>query len=228
MHKNYKSFVFALLGAGLMSQFATADPIRFSIIGTAGSTDMGYTLGDSYTFYWVINDGYAGGDYDSFSSSYNRWGTQETNSPALWESVYGSGLTGSYSRPSGELYAPNDSIYNDDQVSDYFSLYAGNDSPLATSLGLMVDGVQLRKVEAAQIVIGEDFAFSGGFNNPATYWENYTGSYSATGGISLLDEDSNTIDFVVSGVTIEAIPEPVSLALIGLFGGGLIAVRRFF
>jgi hypothetical protein len=45
--------------------------VTVSVTGTADSTGMGYTAGESYTFNWTINDGYDGSSGDGFNSSIN-------------------------------------------------------------------------------------------------------------------------------------------------------------
>ena len=55
------------------------DPIQISVTGTADSTALGYTSGQSYTFNWVINESYTGNvSWDIFDPNINQW-HEETN-----------------------------------------------------------------------------------------------------------------------------------------------------
>ncbi len=233
MSKNYKKYIFVLLTVGLMGQLAFADLIQISITGTAESTTMGYTSGQSYTFNWVVNDGYtAGSGDDYFDSTDNYWASEQTSDPVLWASISGDGLVGTYSRPSGNPEDPYDSLesVNDDDI-DIFYLLASNDNNEDTSnLGLTVNGRDLLEISATDIDIGVNLDFPGTYSNPADYWATYAGTYTPEPGGSVLIYDKTWagIYFTATGITIQAIPEPATLTFIGLFGGGLIVFRRIF
>ncbi len=229
MHKNIKTCLITLASAGLISQMAAADLIRISVTGTADSTSMGYTIGQSYTFNWVINDGYtAGSSQDIFNSSRNLWDSDITSDPILWDSISGDGLVGTYSRPSTPG-APFDyaQVRNDDP--DVFSLWAGNDDHSGSSLGMTVNGVELAVLSCSSLNIGADFSFPETYVNPADYWAAYAGAYTpSSGSIHVEDESSNIISFSPTSVSVQSIPEPATLAFMGLFGAAVIAIRRIF
>ena len=222
----------SILTALLLCTTAQTAPIQFSITGTADETTMGYTLGQSYTFIWILNDAYTSGSGDDyFSTTYNSWMAEQTSDPVLWSSVSGDGFLGTYSRPSGNSEDPYDNLETvNDQDGDTFSLLASNDNNENTSdLGLTVDGVDLLEISADQIDIGVDFAFSGAYSNPADYWATYAGTYTPTDGyIVILNEEGSEIKLTPTSVTIGTVPEPATALLMAFVAGLGFIIRRHF
>ena len=204
-----------------------ATPVQVSITGTANYTAMGYTSGQSYTFNWVINDGYTGGSADDSALDHNYWAVELASDPFLWSSVSGDGLVGTYSRPSGVSWAPYDDL---ESSPTYIYLLASSDTH--TSLGLTANGAAVNQVQAAAS-IGVGFAFSGTYINPAEYFATYEGVYTSSAifdnslnYVEVRDTASNTAQFTPTSVTIAAIPEPATALLFGLGGMGAWLVRR--
>ncbi len=79
--KGMKTLLIALSLA--VATIAQADPVQVSVTGTADSTTMGYTSGQSYTFNWVVSDGFSGGTGDTFSLGVNRWQADNPRSVPL-------------------------------------------------------------------------------------------------------------------------------------------------
>jgi len=205
-----------------VSAISHAAPVQVSVIGTAQTTEMGYTAGQSYTFNWTVNDGYDGSGI--FTETYNRWSVEYTTDPLLLSSVSGDGLLGTYSRPSGISYAPYEFIHAN---SDGLHLYTENDYPEGSSMGLWVDGKQVSRVYANHLDIpGLDYSDTS-FVNPSSWLAGYAGTHVLSGGnMNVRDESNNSIWFTPTSVTV--IPEPATLGLIGLVTGGIYFTRRFF
>ncbi len=203
---------------------ASASLISVSVSGTANTTAMGYTQGENYTFSWLINDGYTGSVNDIFDSTQNKWCLHWTSDPLLWATVSGAGLTGTYSRPFERFDAPFDSLKAN---ADGLTFWAGNSFPIATSMGLMVNGVEVWDVVAHDLNIpGLNYSDTA-FINPATYLGRYIGTYTSTGGgIYLDDEGGNNIEFTTTSVIIAAVPEPSTVLLFGIGGMGAWLLRR--
>ena len=200
-------------------------PVSVSVTGTADTTAMGYTQGESYTFTWIVNDGYTGSAFtgqhsgDYFSETGNRWDPSRVEDPWLWSSLSGDGLSGTYIRQTyfvEQLLVDNQGL----------RLWAADDSS-ATFLGLMVNGVGVDTVVAYNLNIpGLDYSHTS-FINPAAYLVDYIGTYTSTGGgIYLDDQDWNNIEFTVTQVIIAAIPEPGTALLFFMGGIGAWLLRR--
>lgn len=215
-----------ILAAALVVVGSYADPVQVSVTGTAISTAMGYTSGQSYTFNWILSDGYTGGSADNFPSYANLWHSAITADPLLWTSFSGDGLSGTYTRATGTSTAPYDYISAD---SGGLYLHAGNQDPSGSSIGLTVDGTEVLTVYAYSLGIpGLDYSDTA-FVNPASWLAGYTNTYTlSSGGIRVRDETYTDIFFTPTSATIQAIPEPSTIAFVGIFGSGIFIVRRYF
>jgi len=215
-----------ILAAALLTTLAQADPVQVTITGTADTTEMGYTQSQSYTFNWVVNDGFDGGILDNFSGGQNYWRAHVTSDPLLWSSISGDGLSGTYSRPSGWYYAPYD-ILNADSAG--LGLYAHNDDPGGSTMGLTVDGTEVWIINAYALDIpGLDYSDTS-FVNPASWLADYGGTHALSSGNVLIQDLSNqSISFTATSASINIVPEPASLGLLGLVSGGIYFARRFF
>lgn len=207
----------------LLYAFGTsASPVSVSVTGTANTNAMGYTQGESYTFTWIVNDGYTDPwqySENNFSGTENKWDVSYSEYDHLWSSVFGDGLTGTYNRPT---------YFREQLLADAqgLRLWAADDSS-TTFLGLLVNGVGVDTLVAYDLIIpGLDYSDTS-FINPATYLANYTGTYASIGGgIYLDDENRNSVEFTTTSVTIAAVPEPATVLLFGCGGLGAWLLRR--
>jgi hypothetical protein len=206
---------------------ASASPVSVAVTGTANTTGMGYTQGESYTFTWLINDGYTGSDGfgdggDIFSSTENLWFSTSTNDPWLWCSVSGGGLVGTYAKPSDNDQAPFEQLKVD---SAGLLCWTACRMDSAT-MELLVNGVVVDTVAAYDLNIpGLDYSDTS-FVNPASYLANYTGTYSSPGGGIYLDNGhAQNIEFTPTSIIIGVIPEPSTILLFGIGGIGAWLLR---
>lgn len=220
MNRKITFVLFALFGA----LSASASLIQVSVTGTADTTEMGYTQGESYTFNWVVNDGYTGAVNDEFNATTNLWYVHRTIDPVLWASVSGDGLTGTYSRPADEFDAPENYLRIDDAG---LRCWAANSFPTATSMGLFANEVEIQDIFAYDLeILGIDYGDMS-FINPATYLEAYIGNYNSPGGgVYLGDETGNTMTFSATSITISIVPEPTTFLLFFIGGIGAWLLRR--
>lgn len=203
---------------------ALADPIAIRVTGTADSPWLGYATGESYTFTWVINDGYIESVNDNYSSWSHEWRAEIPSDPFLWSAISGDGLSGTYSRPVSEP----------DYMSEYLTrdlagtVTLGCTTALDVSMGIIVDG-EIMSILTADLSVPDMFDpfLPNSFVNPADSFSAYEGTYAATGQI-LLGSQTTSLHFTVNSITIEAVPEPATASLIGLFGAGIIAIRHCF
>lgn len=216
-----KKSIIAVLS--LLAASACADLIEIHVTGTADSTDWGYTQGQSYTFTWTLNDAYTGA-YDTFDPDFTSWTVETVNHPLLWTNVSGDGLQGTYSRPSGDNYAPYDYMtYNS---YDEFMLFAGNDSPGTSSMGLTVNGVDLRYVDAYVNIGSLDHPTS--FVDPATWLSVYEGTYAQSEGSSITLSNSNYQSISFTATSVEIIPEPAAVSTTVLTALAALFIHRRF
>lgn len=204
--------------------YAYGDPVVFSITATANSNALGYAQGQSYEFNWLVNDAYTQNPNDVFLSSLTLWSETVTTSSMVFSDIYGDGLTGAYVQPSLEYGSPDSSIAMYGGAPDFFQLMANAQSG---SMGIQVNGNDLLKFRALGIEIG-DLSFPASYTDPSTFWSGYTGTYTPSGGSVLIGTSEGDAYFTATGVSIKAIPEPSTIAFLGLFGSGLLIVRRVF
>jgi len=172
----------------------------------------------------VINESYGGNPGDFFHTTYNQWHEQTTSDSMIYSSVHGDGITGTYTQPSVSTSSPGSYLLT--QSSSGLSLLAGADTG---TIGMQVNGVDLEYVQAFDLQITA-FSNPSTYTDPTLYFSSYQGSYVPTGSgkIRLYTSASQFHYFTPTEVSIAAIPEPATLAFVGIFGGGLVAVRRFF
>ena len=204
-----------------------AVPVRISVTGTANSHTGGYLseygpyyVGQSYTFEWVISDGYAGGLNDMFSSTRNDWFSYSPdNDPPLFESFSGDNLVGTYTYPDGDE--------NLSMSSSGMYLESSTGYPITDPMDLICKDLAVKAVHASGLMIpGMDYSDTS-FVNPAIWLSSYAGTYALSGGdITILTESSGTeAHFDATSVTI-SVPEPATFGLIGLSGAFLFLIRR--
>ena len=108
-------------------------------------------------------------------------------------------------------------------------LLASNDDPSTSTIGLTVNGSEVGTVQA-RISIGVDFVFNAAFTNPAEYFAAYIGTHSPPAEynnlIQISDVYSQQVAFAPTSITIATVPEPATIAILGLGALGLLRRRR--
>lgn len=140
----------------------------------------------------------------------------------LFSSISGDGLSGTLTQPSSPYsYLWTQETGSPDGLGLAERSYSSN--------GLTVNGEELDELSAGGLYF-EDFTFPATYVDPTAYFSSHTGSYTPQPGGQILvrGDISGPLAFTPTNVTIEAIPEPATLAFVGIFGGGLWLVRRFF
>ena len=218
-------FLTGLLAIILVAGIASGD-IQIAVTGTANSTDLGYTSGQSYTFTWTINDGYSGCSDDSFGETWNSWHIETTSDPILFSSFSGDGLVGTYSRASGTPGAPwEDTKVDKGDTETFLGLVIDNDDAPNSNLGLTVNGTDLQCITAYSLDFIDSFTFPESFVNPASYFSSYAGTYDAEDGwITIFDTNYAGVNITTTSVTIT--PEPATMSLLALGGVALLKRRR--
>jgi hypothetical protein len=198
--------VLIALGAGALSSRAQ---ITFTLTTTADATGGGYNAGQTYQFTYTLAPTWSNNGASSYTATTNNWTEDNPANDQLFTSVSGSGLGGTFARPSAPYsYIANSSTGN-------LQLYASADGAAVTGLTTL-SGTPLRGV-GAQVDTAISFATPGSYTDPATSFASVLGTYAATGSI-LLNTGTVGYDFTISGLTIASpIPEPSTYAaLLGM------------
>jgi len=206
-----------------------ADPtgVTLTFTATADASGYGYTSGVSYTFSYTTGASYPTADsFDTttFNGSSNVWGDNDDSDPALWTSIGGTGLLGTYTRDA-------DTVSVLTSASTYTQITAYNpslDNGLRTLSGATLNN--------AYVYIDGSVAnptFSGSYVSPAAYFSSRTGDYATSGSsIRLYYTSGDWVNFTVTNFNVSsaaAVPEPATyaaLAGLGAFGVALWRKRR--
>lgn len=184
-------------------------------------TFEGTLHGEDFTISVELNEAYPGNpEDDSFTSSLDHWQVNGDADLYVIQDIYGDIFTGEYETPTEETWHINEYVEtNGDYTLNVYAVPSGGDLSLFYN-GETVKGVYI------QMQLADIWEHSGSFVNPAAYFAGYSGEYglrqwgwsnisvTTTGG-----PHSGTL----SSVTISQIPEPCTMALLGI--GGL-TIRR--
>lgn len=208
-----------------------ANPILFTVTVTANSSAHGYVGGSTYTFTFQTGPdfptlGTLGGS--SFTLSYNSWYEDTTSHSQLFTSLAGTGLMGSFVRPTGTAGAPSSSIYNTNAGN--FQLYVSNEDSGGTLGVTTPSGTPLRTVFVNFNNVNlTSPIFSGSYVDPADYWASHVGVYGANNTLALYNSSQvEIINFTPVSVQVAAVPEPAAVAAwLGVLAfAGVLARRR--
>ncbi len=202
--------VIAALAVGVRAR----GQVTLTFTGTAGSTALGYTSGQSYSFSFTTASSFASTSRSTFSGSTNDWIAAPTD-PLLITTVTGGGLSGTLS--SGV-------VTTELQNSTSNLMLDFEDETNGGAIGYTANGNSLNQIYVLitpATVHPFSFSLSGSYTNPANYFANYTGTYSMAGVTNnhflLLLGDSSSEMITLTSVTIAnaaAIPEPSNMGWI--------------
>lgn len=236
--------VFSFLLLISFTHLASAQ-VTFTVTATANATAENYTSGNAYTFIFTM------GDFTNLSAtgstSYSQptltfYQEENTGADQLWSSVGGTGLAGSYVRPTGNYNDPASSIQTSiPSYSDYnaLSISVGTDQDVTQTIGLTtLSGTSLSYIYIhLDDAILPTWAMNGGnptTTTPEAYFSAYVGTYT---GVTATDTDNmlefynasgtKFLYFTVTSVAISAVPEPSTYAaMFGVSALALAAWRR--
>lgn len=226
-----KKFFLSLVIAGALVSSVSAQVVftlRTTANATFNTTTEGYTSGATYTFSFTT-----GADYPTLSTlststfsagNNNYWFDTTSSDSALFVSAGGTGLSGTFARPSGT--DPQSYLYQ----GTTYDLLMGTDANASMGLTTLL-GTGLKNVFWAGgtvTALSPAAAFSGSYVDPVDYFNARAGVYTATGEIRLTGTGNTQIaSFAVNQLTIAAVPEPGTYAaLAGLVGLGVAAYLR--
>lgn len=200
---------------------ASASPVVFTLTGTANATGEGYTSGLSYTFSFTTGSSYSTLSTLSESSfsagTSNSWKDENTTDSTLFVSAGGTGLLGSFVRPTAVSTDPQSYIYEGVGGTTYDLVMAGPPG-VGNSIGLTSkSGTALNKIfwSSGDVTLSPAPVFSGSYVDPTTYFTARAGTYVAAGELQLYraSPDNGVIaTFAVTQLSISAIPEPSTYA----------------
>lgn len=197
--------------------------VVFTLTGTANDNNLGYVMGQTYTFVLTTGASFANTSTSTFLSYRNLWSEQTTTDNQLWANIGGSGLSSGYSRPTSAADAPASSLRAEGPPSSLY-FYAGTDEFLGT-IGLTTPASNV--IGGFEFSIEADtttFSFVGAFTEMNSFFPAYNGTYvpttPGTGRVFLPNVFSGSqAEFTITSLTINggtAVPEPSSYAT--LFG----------
>jgi hypothetical protein len=188
-----------------------------ALAGEPGET-LGYNEGDIVMFQLVMN----GSVPSTILTGGIDWFQTEPTDPQIWNSVTGTGLTGSYVEPVDPFsyVLANDTGYFGFQVSAF---------DLDGNIGLLAPNGSLVLCICADINTGTLFAEAPVIMTAEEYFSSYVGSVPLDPDMMLMIEgtgDSGMAHFELTSFTIAIVPEPATGVLMGLGLAGLFLRRR--
>ncbi len=214
---------------GVLASFALASLARAQVTitftGTAGSTALGYTSGQTYSFSLTTAASFPSTARSTFNGSTNDWFSASTD-PILITTASGSGLGGTY---AGGVAATELAAGGTNFVIDILVEGGGYGTPI----GFTANGNPLKEIYVLitpQTVQPFSFATGGSYVDPVAYFKDYVGTYSFVGTtnnhfLQLFGASTNEI---ITLTSVQIIPEPstVAFALGAVALGGVAFWRR--
>lgn len=211
-----------VLGLVLLPALTGWSQVVFTVTGTATSTGSGYNLGETYTFVFTTGQTFADTPTSYYYSNRTLWSEETTGDGQLWAAIGGTGVTGSFTRPSAVNTDPYSMlrIYRFN-TSSPFELLLRVDADTTTDIGLKTPGGQAISHVVASMSGGAlpAFAFNLSYSQPTAYFSAYLGNYmpGTTLDMAVGLSGGGTVGFTATSVTI-AVPEPSTYAAILTLG----------
>lgn len=198
----------------------------FTLTATADSSTLGFLQNTAYTFVFVANDGFVTGSQNTFGFATNDWVDEGTGDDALWNTVSGSSLGGTYARAVSTGSDPR-SYLRTDQINALTLIAGAEDS----SIGLLTPSfnpITAIHVELVPTLIGS-FAYPATFTSIDHYFLNFYGTYTAFDGAYIAVESGlSFVQFTPTTLVIgplSAVPEPSTGTVLAGFAALAFAVH---
>lgn len=212
---------------------AHATQASFTIHGTVTSPTpaLGYTPGAAVSFTWVLDDAavlqarFSGPNCNGCAGSLAWFQDFFSTTPQLWRSITGSGLSGAW-QPPADWDSGVVSVAAGPQGSQNFQMLAQSQTGFVS--GLQVNGLPVEALQVSAVFLGLDLVGQVGADialtttppsDPTALLLTLAGTYavdrlySDTGTISASGAGGGQFTFRVDSLTIAAVPEPSSWAL---------------
>jgi len=181
----------AVLSASLLltTSAARAENVKITVSGTVATADpgMGFTVGQPVSLFWEVNDYAPATPVGTITlGSHYFWEEENDTDPALYTSVGGTGISGTYRRLSGARAPYEDLVAYTTGILEQFT--DGDDFSAAVNHGIFLTANPdyfVQWIYARNLMLSapgfSGFAIGATLPNPAEYLAGYAGSYSVTG-----------------------------------------------
>jgi hypothetical protein len=197
--------------AAMLLPIAKADAVTLKFIGTADDTMFAYTEGQAVSFTFEINDATLNGEVMS-ALFYWFWMDDSYSSDVdLWSSISGTGLTGSWVRPSSADIAPY-SLIEVNEPGDALQVSASN-STVDGNIGLSSGGTPLKAIVINVGLPAIDGTWTGTLPDATDYFESLEGNHSLSDSYTCYVCDYTATQFcyfTLSKLEISTVPEPAT------------------
>jgi|GEM_PF-5224922 PEP-CTERM putative exosortase interaction domain len=234
--------VLELLLLSVLAPLGASAQTTFTFTGSVLSNHVdGYQAGDPFTVTLVTKASIPAGYGEAMPGNYLLWLEEAISDPEIFETVFFTGATGSWTRPVVLNPASEDddgpqsvmSVYRFENGEPWFDIHAYSDGVThdvftgLSAAGQRVKGVYLQGSPNLEFDLTPETLPD--LNN---YFAAVAGTYDLTLRIEnpsrIEFEGDQTLEFIIDQLTISAIPEPSTYAL--LFGlaalGSVVAYRR--
>ena len=213
-----QTFLAVVLLAG--SALVAPAQVTFNVTATADSTGFGYTAGQTVHFIFQTTTANISGNAGSgFNASQNYWVEDFTSSVQLFTSVSGTGLAGTFTRPTASSGDPFSVVAAYPPGYSQLTLLASAETG-GSSIGLTAGGYAVTSLRADLLDWGQTFTMPGVYTPLATYFASYAGTHALNpGGYVEFFAAGSPVDFTPTSITISAVPESSTYALVfGVIG----------
>lgn len=186
----------------------------------------GYAINQEVSFSFVINDNAPNISTDY--GSYISW-IESFQSTSLFESIYGTGLSGTFTKPYDKYDSNQSEIYSNNSGGLTTQAFYQGMFNYGANMGIYANTHPIYNISFHADTSSLGFGYSDSIPEVSAYMSSYAGTYATTSSSADLTTDAGMTYFTINSVTISttAVPEPSTYAaLVGLLALGFVAVRR--